>query len=99
MTNVNLKKIGIMSRSKGQVPTERFYHRECSCELLKALAFTIQMLLIRLKYSKVGQTQRSRSQGQNCCFPWNGSVTINTHVKYQSSGTHYSNIINKVKVF
>ena len=93
------KKIGIMSRSKGQVPTERFYHRECSCELLKALAFTIQMLLIRLKYSKVGQTQRSRSQGQNCCFPWNGSVTINTYEKYQSSSIHCSKVIRKVKNF
>ena len=52
------------------------------------------MLLIKLKYSKVGQTSRSRSQVE----------TVNNHgmellVKYQSSNTHYSNIINKDKVF
>ena len=74
-----------MNILKKQVPTERCYHREYSCEFIKALALTIQMLLIRLKYSKVGQTLKSRSQCQNCWFPWNGFVTINTHVKYQSS--------------
>ena len=54
------------------------------------------MLSIKLKYSKVGQTLRSKSQGQNCWFPWDGSVTINTHGKNQSS--HFSNI-NEVKIF
>ena len=46
------------------------------------------MLLIKLKYSKVGQTSRSRSQVE----------TVNNHgmellVKYQSPYTHYLNII------
>ena len=54
------------------------------------------MLLARLQNSK-GQNPRSRSQGKKCWLPRNGPVTRNTHVKYQSSSTHCSKVINKVK--
>ena len=31
--------------------------------------------------------------------PWKGLITRNTHVKYQSSSTHCSKVMNKVSVF
>ena len=47
----------------------------------------------------MGQTPRSRSQGQKQWYPQKGLITGYTHVKYQSSGTHCSKVISKVKVF
>ena len=46
----------------------------------------------------MGQTTRSRSQTQKCWNLRKGFVTKNTHVKYQSSSTHNSKVISKVKV-
>ena len=46
----------------------------------------------------MGQTQRSRSQDQKLWYPRKGLITRNTHVKYQSSSTHCSKVISKVKV-
>ena len=43
---------------------------------------------------KIGQTPRSRSQGQKCWCPLKGLFTRNTLVKYQSSSIHCSNVIN-----
>ena len=45
-----------------------------------------------LHCSKV-KTPRSLSQGQK------GLITRNIHVKYESTSTHSSNVISKVKVF
>ena len=47
----------------------------------------------------MGQTPRSRSQGQKYWYPWRGLITRNTHVKYQSLSTHFSKVMSKVKVF
>ena len=65
---------------------------------IKALTLTIQMLLTRLKYSKSRPDTNVKLQGQKSWFPWKGSVNKNTHVKCQSSSTHYSIVINKFKV-
>ena len=46
----------------------------------------------------MGLTPRSRSQGQKQWYPLKGLITRNTHVKYQSSRTHCSKVISKVKV-
>ena len=40
----------------------------------------------------------SRSKGQKVKYQQNGFIERNTHVKYQSSSTHYSKVISKVKV-
>ena len=47
----------------------------------------------------MGQTPRSRSQGKKKWNPWKGLITTDTHVKYQSSSTHCSKVISRVKVF
>ena len=45
--------------------------------------------------NKIGQMSRS-----NIMYQHKDLITRNIHVKYQSSGTHYSNCFNsKVKVF
>ena len=36
-------------------------------------------------------------QGEKVQYQQKGFTTGNTHVNYQSSSTHYSNVINKVK--
>ena len=46
----------------------------------------------------MGQTPRSRSQGKKQWYPQKGFITRNTHVKYQSSSSHCSKVISKVKV-
>ena len=46
---------------------------------------------------KVGQTLRSRTQGQNCWFQREDLVSENIHLKlYQSSSTHCSKVNSKV---
>ena len=47
----------------------------------------------------MGQTPRSRSHGKKKWYPRKGLIMGNIHVKYQSSTTHYSKGISKVKVF
>ena len=47
---------------------------------------------------KPGQIPRSRLRVKKCWYPWKGPFTGNTHVKYQSSSTHYLKVISKVKV-
>ena len=88
-------------RSKVKVPKKRAYHKEFSCEIsiYQVLALTNQMLLTSFNFQKVGQTPWSRSLGKKCLFPWKGSVTRNTLMKYQCSSTHNLNVISKVKVF
>ena len=57
---------------------------------MKSLALTVQKLLARLKFSKNGSNSRVKVKGL---------LKGNTRLKYQSSSTHYSKFINKVKVF
>ena len=42
-----------------------------------------------IKKIKIGQCQ-----GQNIKYQQKDLITRNIHVKYQSSGTHYSNVLN-----
>ena len=53
------------------------------------------------KEIKIGQTPRSRWNGQICCYPQKGLVSSKTHwqVKYQSSIPYCSKVNSKVKVF
>ena len=46
----------------------------------------------------MGQTPSSSSQGKKQWYPWKGLITGKIHVKYQSSSTHCSKVICKVKV-
>ena len=50
-------------------------------------------------FSKVGQTSRSRSQGQILWYHVNGLVTKNTHVQYESPITSGLRVMAKVNVF
>ena len=56
----HLKKKIIMRQ--GEVPTERSYQENIH----------VKYLLKDKSFQKVGQTPRSRSQGQNCWYPWKG---------------------------
>ena len=50
-------------------------------------------------FSKVGQTSRSRSQGQKLRYHMKGLVTRITHVQYESPITSGKKVMAKVKVF
>ena len=60
----------------------------------KALALTVEKLLVRLKFSK----KWAKLQGKKW-YPQKGLITGNIHMKYQSSSTHCFKVISKVKVF
>ena len=66
---------------------------------MKAVSLLVRKLWPRLKFSKVGQTSRSRSQGQKLWFHLKGLVTRNTHVQYESPITSGLKVMAKVKVF
>ena len=48
---------------------------------------------------KVGQTSRSRSQGQNVWYHLKGLVTRNTYVQYESPTSSDLKVMTKVKGF
>ena len=50
-------------------------------------------------FLKVGQTSRSRSQGQTLRYHMKFLATRNTHVQYESSITSGKKVMAKVKVF
>ena len=50
-------------------------------------------------FSKVGQTSRSRSEGQNLWYQVKDLVTRNKHVQYESPITCGNKVMAKVKVF
>ena len=50
-------------------------------------------------FSKVGQTSRSRSQGQKLWYHVKGLVTRNIHVQYESPISSGLKVMAKVKVF
>ena len=58
---MSILKKGQMSRSKG---LEKILSLGIFMGNIKPLALTVQKLLGRLKYLKMGQTPRSRSQGK-----------------------------------
>ena len=69
---------------------------------MKTLVFNslmvIKKVLARLTTFFKFRSKSSRSQGQKYWYPQKSLVTINTHVKYQSSNSHSSNIKSKIKV-
>ena len=66
---------------------------------MKALSLPVTKLWPRLKFLKVGQTSRSKSQGQKLRYHVKGLVTRNTHVQYESPITSGNKVMAKVKVF
>ena len=66
---------------------------------MKALSLLIRKLPLRICFSKVVQTSRSRSQGQKFWYHVKGLVTRNTHVQYESSISSGDKSMAKVKVF
>ena len=67
---------------------------------MKALPLLVRKLWPMLEFfSKVGQTSRSRSQGQKLWYNVKGLVIRNTHMKYESSIFNGLKVMAKVKVF
>ena len=56
-------------------------------------------VMTKVSFSKVGQTSRSRSQGQKLRCHVKGLVTRNMHVQYESPITYSKKVMAKVKVF
>ena len=91
-----LKKIGQMSRTIGLIPTEGIFIR--NMESLISKIFYSKTTVEKLLHCSKVKTPRSWSQGQKCWYLRNGLVTRNTSVKYESSSTHSSKVISKVKM-
>ena len=66
---------------------------------MKALPLMLFKLWPMLKFSKVGQSSRSRSQGQKLWYHAKGLVLKNTHVKYESPTSYGLKVMTNVKVF
>ena len=62
-------------------------------------AATITKWQLSIKFSKVGQTSRSRSQDQNLWYHVKDLVTRNTHVQFESLMSSGLKVMAKVKVF
>ena len=58
-----------------------------------------EKVMTKVKFFKIGQTSRSRSQGQKLRYHVKGLVTRNTHVQYESPITSGNEVMAKVKVF
>ena len=85
---------GQMSMSKCWVPAEKSYHQEYSCVISKLYSTVINNVNVFKKSARIqGQGYKVKNIG------FHGSITKNTHVKYQNSSIHYLNVINEVKVF
>jgi hypothetical protein len=63
------------------------------------ITYAIQKIWPMLKFLKVGQTLRSRSQGQKIWYVYKGLVIRKTHMKYESPNTCHSKDMANVKVF
>ena len=66
---------------------------------IKAVSLLVRNLRPRLKFSKVGQTSRSRSQGQKLWYRVKGLVTRNTRVQHESPISSGKKVMANVKVF
>ena len=80
-----------------RVTTERSFHKEYSCQISKLQRSLFKNYQQGSSFLKMGQLQGQGHRGKNNGTP--GFITRNTHVKYQSSSTHCSKVIRKVKVF
>ena len=80
-------------------PWERSGQKEYTCEIWKPYLFWFESYGQGWSFSKVGQTSRSRSQGQKLCFHVKGLVTRNTHGQHESPITSGLKVMSKVKVF
>ena len=56
-------------------------------------------VMAKVSFSKVGQTSRSRPQGQKLWYKVKGLIIRNTHMKYESSIFNSWKVMAKVKVF
>jgi hypothetical protein len=66
---------------------------------MKSLSLAIQKIWLMLIFKKVGQTSRSKSQGQKYWYQKKSLVKRKTHMKYESPITSHSKDMAKVKVF
>ena len=67
---------------------------------MKALSLLVRKLWPRFKFfSNVGQTSRSKSQGQKLWHHVKGFVISNTHMQYESFITSGKKVMAKVKIF
>ena len=66
---------------------------------MKALSLMVKKLWPMLKFSKVGQTSRSRSRGQKLWYHVKGLVSRNTFEQYQSPITSGKKVMAKVNFF
>ena len=66
---------------------------------MKALSLLVRWLWPRLKFSKVGQTSRSRSRGKKLWYHVKGLLTRNTHVQYESPISYSNMVMVMVNVF
>ena len=88
-----------VTRSKIMVPYERSCHKEYIYAIWKLYHFWFESYGQGLSFSKVGQTSRSRSQGQKLWYHVKGLVTRNTHMQYESWITSGLKDMAKVKFF
>ena len=66
---------------------------------MKALSILVRKLRLRLKFSKKGQTSRSRTQGQKLWHHVKVLVTSNTHGQHESPISSGKKFMAKVIVF
>ena len=70
---------------------------------MKSLSvYMVQKVWPRLKFLEiryVDQRSRSRSLGQKFWHDWKGLIIRNVHMKYESSTSHGSKVMAKVKIF
>ena len=76
-SNVSRVKV---TRSKILVPTERSCDKECTYVIWKPYLFWLGSYGQGSSFLKVGQTSRSRLQGQKFWYPSKGLVTRNVHM-------------------
>ena len=88
-----------VTRLNLMVPIERSCHLAKLVWNIKARALNVQKLLARIICSKSGPISKVKDTGSKYWHPRKGLVTRNTHVKYESSSTHFSKFISKVYLY
>ena len=97
-----------MSRSKGLIPTERYYHKEYSCDSCWYPRKGLDTKNTLVKYQS-SRSQCSKISSKVIVFrkkvKLQCKVTVKNNgihrkvLKYQNASTRYSKVISKYKVF
>ena len=89
-----------VTRTNILIQVERFYHKKCSCQILKFQHSLFKSYYLVLSFQKLSQTTRSKSQlGSRILVPQKWYSHKEYSCKHQSSSTQCWTVINKVKVF